>query len=231
MIFLQDVNDWKNEIIERGKTFVENVKSSRQKAVQVGERFITDGATILTHGYSRTVKTLLLKAAQKKKFKVIVTEGRPECLGYRYAEELSLHEIPVTIILDSAVGRIMERVDFVIVGAENVTENGGVINKLGTYPLALTAVAAHKPVYGIVESFKFARLYPLRQDDLPPSQDETVNFSSVPPNKNTATKDLVKFFNPLFDFTPPSYIQLLFTDLGVLTPSAVSDELIKLCPN
>jgi translation initiation factor eIF-2B subunit alpha len=51
-------------------------------------------------------------------------------LGYRYAEELSLHEIPVTIILDSAVGRIMERVDFVIVGAENVTENGGVINKV-----------------------------------------------------------------------------------------------------
>jgi translation initiation factor 2B subunit (eIF-2B alpha/beta/delta family) len=46
MIFLQDVNDWKNEIIERGKTFVENVKSSRQKAVQVGERFITDGAVM-----------------------------------------------------------------------------------------------------------------------------------------------------------------------------------------
>lgn len=34
--------------------------------------------------------------------------------------------------------------------------------------------------------------------------------------------------HPLVDYTPPSYITLLFTDLGVLTPSAVSDELIKL---
>ncbi|PFX17293.1 Translation initiation factor eIF-2B subunit alpha [Stylophora pistillata] len=33
---------------------------------------------------------------------------------------------------------------------------------------------------------------------------------------------------PVVDYTPPSYITLLFTDLGVLTPSAVSDELIKL---
>jgi translation initiation factor 2B subunit (eIF-2B alpha/beta/delta family) len=34
--------------------------------------------------------------------------------------------------------------------------------------------------------------------------------------------------NPMLDYTPPSYINLLFTDLGLLTPSAVSDELIKL---
>ena len=34
--------------------------------------------------------------------------------------------------------------------------------------------------------------------------------------------------NPSCDYTPPAYITLLFTDLGVLTPSAVSDELIKL---
>lgn len=34
--------------------------------------------------------------------------------------------------------------------------------------------------------------------------------------------------HPLVDYTPPSYISLLFTDLGILTPAAVSDELIKL---
>lgn len=34
--------------------------------------------------------------------------------------------------------------------------------------------------------------------------------------------------HPHIDYTPPQYITLLFTDLGVLTPSAVSDELIKL---
>lgn len=34
--------------------------------------------------------------------------------------------------------------------------------------------------------------------------------------------------NPSRDYTPPAYINLLVTDLGVLTPAAVSDELIQL---
>jgi translation initiation factor eIF-2B subunit alpha len=42
-------------------------------------------------------------------------------------------------------------------------------------------------------------------------------------------EDLSKV-HPLVDYTPPSYLTLLFTDLGILTPSAVSDELIKLYP-
>lgn len=38
--------------------------------------------------------------------------------------------IPCTLILDSAVGYIMERVDMVMVGAECVVESGGIINKV-----------------------------------------------------------------------------------------------------
>ena len=38
----------------------------------------------------------------------------------------------------------------------------------------------------------------------------------------------VKIEKPSRDYTPPHYITMIFTDLGVLTPSAVSDELIKL---
>lgn len=39
--------------------------------------------------------------------------------------------IPVTVVLDSAVGYIMGKVDFVLVGAEGVVENGGLINQVG----------------------------------------------------------------------------------------------------
>jgi translation initiation factor eIF-2B subunit alpha len=38
----------------------------------------------------------------------------------------------------------------------------------------------------------------------------------------------VEFSSHLIDYTPPNFITLLFTDLGTFTPSAVSDELIKL---
>jgi translation initiation factor eIF-2B subunit alpha len=51
----------------------------------------------------------------------------------------------------------------VLLGAEGVVENGGVINKLGTYQIALCAKSLNKPFYVAAESYKFARLYPLNQ--------------------------------------------------------------------
>ena len=70
------------------------------------------------------------------------------------------------------------------------------------------------------------RLHPLpTQDDLPKHETKREHAAFVglgsPPNNLIAEK-------PSRDYTPPCYITLLFTDLGVLTPSAVSDELIKL---
>jgi len=46
------------------------------------------------------------------------------------AEDLKKLGIPCTVILDSAVGYIMEQVDMVMVGAEGVVESGGIINKV-----------------------------------------------------------------------------------------------------
>lgn len=39
--------------------------------------------------------------------------------------------IPTRVILDAAVGAIMEEVDLCLVGAEGVMENGGIVNKVG----------------------------------------------------------------------------------------------------
>lgn len=47
-----------------------------------------------------------------------------------------------------------------LVGAEAVVENGGVINKLGTYQIAMAAKAHSVPVYVAAESYKFARWVP-----------------------------------------------------------------------
>ena len=108
----------------------------------------------------------------------------------------------------------------VLVGAEAVVESGGVINKLGTFSVALAARAHSVPVYVAAESYKFARLYPLSQRDLP-LECKSVDFGPLLPAS-------VRVDNPSRDYTPPQYLSLLFTDLGVLTPAAVSDELIML---
>lgn len=83
------------------------------------------------------------------------------------ANELKNIGINCTIILDSAVGLILERVDFVLLGAEGVVESGGIINKIGTTTIGLCAKMFNKPVYVAVESFKFVRFYPLNNRDIP----------------------------------------------------------------
>jgi len=106
--------------------------------------------------------------------------------------------------------------------------------------LAVCAATAGKSLYVAAESYKFARLYPLHQSDLPNHHpaplhfvDTTVHDDSKKDNQTDSLKPLemdesVKVINPPVDFTPAKFITLLFTDLGVLTPSAVSDELIRL---
>jgi translation initiation factor eIF-2B subunit alpha len=55
--------------------------------------------------------------------------------GFKAAERLTGMGIPVTVILDSAVGYYMERVDIVLLGAEGVVESGGIVNKVRSGPL------------------------------------------------------------------------------------------------
>lgn len=75
--------------------------------------------------------------------------------------------IDCTLILDTAVGYVMEKVDFVMVGAEAVVESGGIINRIGSFTMGICAREMKKPFYVLAESFKFTRLYPLNQRDLP----------------------------------------------------------------
>lgn len=158
---------------------------------------------------------LIDAASHRKNFNVVVTEGRPGEAGEKVRKRLESEGIPVRLIHDSAVGFIMEQVNLVLVGAEGVVENGGIVNKMGTYQLAVIAKESKIPFYVASESYKFTRMFPINQAEIRSLEGTNLDGDNT-------------FANPQSDFTPPEYITLLFTDLGVLTPSAVSDELIKL---
>ncbi|BES97520.1 translation initiation factor eif-2b [Nesidiocoris tenuis] len=212
-------NQCKETMLERGQLFLKKLEEARPKIAKLASSFIVDGSVILTHSRSRVVLETFKEAANNnKRFTVFVTMSSPDNSGKEMCDDIERLGIPCTIILDSTVGYIMESVDMVMVGAEGVVESGGIINKVGSYTMALCAKMMKKPVYVLTESFKFSRLYPLNQRDLP---------NKYKYKWSTLKEDLSKL-HPLVDYTPPSYINLLFTDLGILTPSAVSDELIKL---
>ncbi|KAK7792070.1 hypothetical protein R5R35_007102 [Gryllus longicercus] len=209
----------KTIMLQRGEFFLKKLGLSRGKIAKLANNFIVDGSRILTHSKSRVVLQAMQEAANaNKRFEVFVTTSSPDSSGVEMYHELEKASIPCTLILDSAIGYVMEQVDMVMVGAEGVVESGGIINKVGSFTMAVCAKEMKKPFYVLTESFKFVRTFPLNQRDIR-------NDFKYPASK--LLSDLSKE-HPLVDYTPPAYITLLFTDLGILTPSAVSDELIKL---
>mmetsp|Transcript_16185 Transcript_16185/g.32819 ORF Transcript_16185/g.32819 Transcript_16185/m.32819 type:complete len:267 (-) Transcript_16185:363-1163(-) len=239
LVLVDDETDFdgcKARMVALGEEFAGRTQACRNRIAQMASRFVRDGSTVLTHGFSRVVCGVLIAAAKTASFRVIVTETRPGGDFVPVAECLRKKDIPVTVILDSAVAAVMERVDMVLVGAQGIVENGGLINKIGTLHVAMAAQAFNKPFYVAAESYKFTRLYPLGQRDLPLSPKENESWAPIirkgQVEDPTSLQSLgVQFINPPSDFTPASYITLLFSDRGVLTPQAVSEELIRLFAN
>lgn len=241
----------RNHLLSNGRLFVERAKASRERIASFGKQFIRDGITVLTNGGSRVVGALLRQAAESSsmRFKVVYvlspSESSDSLEGHQIVEDLRAHNVPVAVIPDSAVAYSLGKVDMVIVGAEGVVENGGIISRLGTYQMGLLAKSKAKPFYVVAESHKFVRIFPLSQFDLPIEQkvlDFKVADDTRKPTKDLESETGFHFPNPesptskcsgkslddAVDFTPPDLISCIITESGVLTPSAVSEELIKI---
>jgi translation initiation factor eIF-2B subunit alpha len=105
-----DFDEAKQRLIERGRHFAETSKRARATIAEQGEKFIRPGFTVLCHGHSRVALSVLRKAASAgRNFSVILTEGRPDDTGPTMARVLDELRIPVTVVLDSGVGYVMER--------------------------------------------------------------------------------------------------------------------------
>lgn len=225
---INNYRDWdscRRSLVENGSLFAKRALESRSKIARIGLPFVRDHDTILVHGRSRAVLSLLQLAAESGsvRFRVYVTEARVCNEGVYMANVLKKFGVPVCVVPDCSVGYVIDETDKVFIGAEGVAESGGVINQIGSYQVAMLAKAANKPVYVFAESHKFVRMFPVSPSDLPVN--EKLEFSD--PN-DTSPTEIDRESWPQVDFTPHKYITALITDLGVLTPSGVSEELIKI---
>ncbi|WRT65528.1 uncharacterized protein IL334_002473 [Kwoniella shivajii] len=184
----EDFPSYKRSLISQGRSFCAiTAPQCREKIAELAVGFLRDDCVILTHSYSRTVIQTILRAhKQHKRIRVYVTEARPGCLGMRTHQVLTANGIPCTVVLDSAVAYVMERVDMVLVGSEAVVESGGLVSSVGTYQVALVAKAMQKPFYALAESYKFLRHYPLSQTDLPITTKSKIplEFPTLIPNSH-----------------------------------------------
>ncbi|MCZ2808974.1 MAG: S-methyl-5-thioribose-1-phosphate isomerase, partial [Candidatus Bathyarchaeota archaeon] len=136
--------------------FLESLERSKEKIATIGSKRISNHSKVLTHCHSSTVTHMLRRAKlEGKSFEVICTESRPAFQGRITAKEMLDAGIETTLIVDSAVRYFMNEVDLVVVGADAITSEGNVINKIGTSMVALAAKEARTPFYVISELLKF----------------------------------------------------------------------------
>ena len=145
---------------------------------------------------------------------------------------LRRRDIPVAVIPYAALATAIPSATLALVGAESVVANGGAISGMGTHQIGLLMRSAGKPFYVVAESHKFVRVYPLDGEDLLAGQG-TIDFRTEKADyggegeaeheegrRNDEDNGV--------DFTPPELITAIVTEARVQTPSAVSEELIKI---
>ena len=161
---------------------------------------------------------------------VWVDETRPRNQGaFLTAWELSAHGVPHTVISDNAGGHLMQQglVDMVIVGADRVTMNGDVCNKIGTYLKALAALDNHIAFYAAVPSpsidmeMETGKQITIENRD----SDEVAYISGLDSDGNLKTVRVIPTqscaANPAFDVTPASLVTGIITEHGVFAPNAL----------
>ena len=83
-----------------------------------------------------------------------VSETRPYLQGTRLTFwELRKNNIPAYLICDNQAASLMKegRVNCVVTGADRASKRGGIVNKIGTYPLAVLAKYFNVPFYPLIQ--------------------------------------------------------------------------------
>jgi len=200
-------------VIENADRFIENSRKAVERIGQIGSRRIRDGDTVLTHCNSQAALSVISTAHKAgKKVKVIATESRPRFQGITTIGMLDKIGVETELIVDSAVRSVMNEIDLVVVGADVITANGTLVNKIGTAQIALSAREARTSFMVAAETYKFSPKTILG---------ELVTIEEREPEEvlpDISRYKHVKVRNPAFDVTPHQYIDLICTEAGAIPP-------------
>lgn len=209
------VDEARADIQKLADEFIVNSENAVRRIGEIGARRVRDGDTIMTHCDSAAAISIMAAAhAQGKEINVIATESRPRMQGHLAIKHLDNLGISTTLIVDSAVRFFMKDVDLVVVGADAVTVNGSVINKIGTSQLALAAQEARTNVIMAAETYKFSPKSILGEL----VEIEERESSEVISDEKMREFTKVRVRNPAFDVTPREYIDLICTEVGAIAP-------------
>lgn len=171
---------------------------------------------LATGGYGTALGVIRRLHEKQRLQRVYADETRPWLQGSRLtAWELARDGIPVTLNADGAAAAILNQgdVQWVIVGADRITANGDVANKIGTYSLAVLA-RHHQVKFMVVAPASTVDMSLSSGQDIPIEQREGREIREI--QGVPIAPDNVEVFNPVFDVTPASLIDAIVTERGVV---------------
>jgi len=221
------VEELRNNILAEAKKIAEQDIEINYMIGHHGVELFDEGDNILTHCNAGSLATVYYGTAlgvvrsvynKKKNIKVFIDETRPVLQGARLtAWELFSEKIPATLICDSTAGFLMsqKKIDKVVVGADRISANGDVANKIGTYSISVLAKEYNIPFYiaapfsTIDFSIKEGAEIPIEERD----KDEVINIMG-----QTIAPAGIDVYNPAFDVTPCKNISAIITEKGIVRP-------------
>ncbi len=202
-------------IVQVCRNYIFETRRVLEKIALYGSRAIVSGDVVMTHCHSHCVIEIFRAAKrQGKDFTVIVTETRPLYQGTITARELVREKVDVVYCVDSASAAVMAKATKVLVGADAITAEGAIVNKIGTYQIAIEAKEYKVPFIVACGTHKYDSRTALGFPE--PIEQRAVREVADPRKIRGA-----KIINPAFDVTPKEYIHEIVTEIGVYSPETL----------
>ena len=164
--------------------------------------------TIVSHSQSSTVFAVLAGLVERSPdLKVIQSVSAPNDEGKIMAAKLAELGIAVELIADAGLAEAAGRADTVLVGADVVCTEG-VVNKLGTLPLALGARHFRTPIHAVFDTSKL----------LKPGEPVTIEEHD-PTELAALNTEGIGIRNVYFEITPLALFDRLVTEDGAYEPA------------
>jgi methylthioribose-1-phosphate isomerase len=216
-------------LAEQARVLARQIIKARLSRAERTAALLPDPARLLTHCNisGELVTVAQICKTMGKEISVIATETRPYLQGSRLtAWELAQAGVAVSVIPDCAAAQVMSRgaVNAIVVGSDRCAQNGDVINKVGTYPLALMAKEFGIPFYALVQNPGEL----VRGEDVPIEErpaKELLTFQGEPLLADDGDKLAGRY--PAFDVTPADLITRLVGFDDLFTPASFKQRYLK----
>ena len=214
---------------QRAQALADDDIAVNQRMALNGAALIDDGDTIIHHcntgalaavDWGTALGAIRMAHQQGKRVHVLVDETRPRLQGARLtAWELEQYGISYDIITDSMAGHFLQRGEAqkVMFGADRVSANGDVANKIGTYMLALAAFDNRVPVLAVVPTSSIDLALPTGMQ-IPIEERDQAEVLDISIRGERVTPVNARARNPAFDITPNRLISAVVTESGIAYP-------------